>query len=263
MLSYCGPIDDAAVPFLRQVIEATPKHRRRLAVQLETTGGFIESAERMVNVFRHHYRTVDFLITSYAMSAGTVLVMSGNDIYMDYAATLGPIDPQLLRPDNRRFVPALGYLEQFSRLIERSASGVLTDAELAYLLRNFDPGELYQYEQARDLSVALIEDWLARYKFKDWRVTAGSGTRVTSAMKRARAKDVALKLNETQRWHSHNRGISMDVARRDLKLQIIDIDDNAELSDALRVYNQLMLNYRMARGHHEFIVVWEDGYHGH
>ena len=197
------------------------------------------------------------------MSAGTVLVMSGDAIYMDYAATLGPIDPQLARPNSRLYVPALGYLQQFQRLIDKSAKGTLTDAELHYLLRNFDPAELYQYEQARDLSIALLKEWLVKYKFKNWRVTADTKTKVTPAMRRARAEEIATRLNDTEHWHSHSRGISMVVARRDLKLLINDIDENAKLSNALREYNTLLLDYRMKRGHDYFAVVWPGGYHGH
>ena len=77
--------------------------------------------------------------------------MAGDAIWMDYASTLGPIDPQIRR--NGQYVPALGYLEQYQRLVDKSANGDLTTAELAYLVQNFDPAELFQYEQERDLSI--------------------------------------------------------------------------------------------------------------
>lgn len=51
------------------------------------------------------------------MSAGTVLVMSGNKIYMNYFSVLGPIDPQIERPGGT-MVPGLGYLIKYDRLIE-------------------------------------------------------------------------------------------------------------------------------------------------
>ena len=38
-----------------------------------------------------------------------------------------------------RMVPALGYLEQYQRLIERSQQGLITTAELSYLIARFDP----------------------------------------------------------------------------------------------------------------------------
>ena len=46
------------------------------------------------------------------MSAGTILCMSGDKIFMDYASILGPIDPQVPTPDTGDYVPALGYLDK-------------------------------------------------------------------------------------------------------------------------------------------------------
>jgi ClpP class serine protease len=83
-------------------------------VILEPGGGHITVAERMASIFRHHYSRVEFTVPTYAMSAGTVLVMSGNAIHMDYASFLGPIDPQV-RGKKEQWVPALGYLEYFKR----------------------------------------------------------------------------------------------------------------------------------------------------
>lgn len=72
------------------------KRPKRLCVVIETTGGQIEAVERIYNVFRRHYEFVSFVVPSFAYSAGTVLVLSGDEIYMDYFSVLGPIDPQYL-----------------------------------------------------------------------------------------------------------------------------------------------------------------------
>lgn len=263
LLTYTGPIDDYLAVLIKKALEMIKRKKRRLVVNLETYGGYIESAERIANMLRHHYSFVDFVVTSFAMSAGTVLVMAGDNIYMDYSATLGPIDPQLPRPDRGDItVPALGYLEQYQRLIEKSRDGTISPAELAYLLQNFDPGELYAYEQARDLSIALLEEWLVKYKFKNWKVTEDQKIAVSTAMKRKRAAEIARKLNDTKRWHSHSRGITMQVARHDLKLMINDLDDTPDIRDALANYNNLLIDYRMRQGHQQFVIDWVGGYFG-
>jgi ClpP class serine protease len=82
----------------------------------------MESAERIARVFRADYRLVEFIVPGYAMSAGSILVMSGDAIHMDYASILGPIDPQIRQPGSDRFVPALGCLKQFQRFIDKSAT---------------------------------------------------------------------------------------------------------------------------------------------
>lgn len=263
-LTYMGPIIDDTPDLFRLAVEDHDfQEHEKLLILLETNGGYVEAAERIVTITRHHYLTVDFLVLSHAMSAGTVLAMSGDDIYMDYASMLGPIDPQLGRPGSSTLVPALGYLEQYQRLVDKSRHGTLTSAELAYLIENFDPAEMYRYEQARDLSIALLEEWLVNFKFNDWTVTETRQEPVTDEMKRDRAREIATKLNDTAKWHSHNRGISMDMARRELNLRIEDIEDTSGLHEALTHYATLLYDYKTRRGNEFFVLHWKGGYHGH
>lgn len=224
------------------------KQRTRLVVVLTTNGGYIETVQRIVETLRHHYEHVGFIIPNYAFSAGTVLAMSGDDIYMDYYSRLGPIDPQVLN-DKNRWVPALGYLIQWDRLIEKSAAGTLTLAEAHLMIEGFDQAALYQYEQARTLSIALLEEWLAKYKFKNWVQTETHKRRVTDAKRRKRARDIAEALSETEKWHSHGTGISMEVLRRDLNLVIDDLEKDPAQWAGIRQYDGLLSDYMAKRGH--------------
>ena len=213
---------------------------------LETNGGYIEVTERVVQTIRSHYSLVNFIIPSHAYSAGTVLAMSGDDIYMDYFSRLGPIDPQL--PKDDKMVPALGYLIQYERMIEKSKKGILTTAELAYFVEKCDPAELYMYEQARQLSITLLKEWLVDYKFKNWIKTETRGKKVTSAMKKARASAIARILNKTEYWHTHGRGISINVLREKLKLKINDFSKKENLNSKLKDYYNLLTDYMGRRG---------------
>lgn len=259
ILTYLGPMYPPADDAIKDTVESVTGRRKALMVILETGGGYITVADSIANIFRHHYKRVDFLVPTYAMSAGTVLVMSGDAIHMDYASTLGPIDPQV-KNRAEQWVPALGYLEQFDRLVEKSKAGTLTTAELTYLLQNFDPAELYQYEQEQELSTALLKEWLVKYKFKNWKVTETSGTKVTKQMRVDRAVDIAKKLNDTNRWHSHSRGITMEILRRDLKLLIDDFGENPQLAAPVHDYFRLLQDYRLRRGHYTFVIHTRGGY---
>ena len=148
----------------------------------------------------------------------------------------------------------LGYLEQYQRLVDKSAAGTLTTAELVYLVQNFDAAELYRYEQERELSIALLEDWLVRYKFKNWRQTETRKIKVTKKMRSERAREVAEMLNKTDRWHSHSRGIPMEVLRRDLNLLIDDFDSDATLGPAVHDYYRLLKDYAIRRSHYTFVL---------
>ncbi len=90
------------------------------------------------------------------------------------------------------------------------------------MVDGFDVAELYHYEQARELSVALLKEWLVKYKFKKWTHTETSRTVVTKEMKEQRAVDIARTLNDPSRWHSHGSGISMEVLQTELKLKVED-----------------------------------------
>ncbi len=257
VLTYMGPIYRPADDSIKDAIEAIDNRRESLMVVLETPGGHIDVAERMARIFRHHYERVEFLVPSYAMSAGTVLVMAGDAIHMDYAATLGPIDPQVSKGEG--LVPALGYLEQYERLVRKSAEGTLTTAELAYMVQNFDPAELYRYEQERELSIALLKEWLVSYKFKDWKTTTTRGKTVTRKMRTDRAGTIARQLNKTDRWHSHNRGIPMEVLRNDLNLLIDDFGSNAKLRQTVHDYYRLLKDYAVMRLGHDLFVLHRRG----
>lgn len=238
------PIDD----LIRVRMDDLSGKRDNLLVILETEGGSIETTERIADVFRHHYKgEISFLIPNFAMSAGTVLVMSGDRILMDYYSILGPIDPQIPNAEGD-LVPGLGYLEKYQQLVKKTD---LTAAELAFLLDKFDPAKLHWLEQAREHGVDLLKKWLVQYKFKNWTKTATRGVKVTDAMKVKRAKEIASKLNNTKLWRSHGRGLSIDVVRNTLNLLVEDYGTEpglAELNKRVTAYYRLLKDYMGRRG---------------
>jgi hypothetical protein len=140
---------------------------------------------------------------------------------MDYFSCLGPIDPQVVR--DGKLVPALSYLIQYDRLIEKAASGTLTNAEFA-ILNKFDQAELHQFEMSRDLSISLLEKWLAAYKFKDWTVTETRKQPINAADRKRRAQEIAKLLMDNRKWGSHGRGIPMAALRDALS---VNMDETA------------------------------------
>ena len=236
---------------LRSTIETRfGKARRpnRATIVLTTVGGYIEVVRRMVDTLRRHYEEVEFIVPNFAYSAGTVFVMSGDAIHMDYYSRLGPIDPQVPSQDGAAMVPALGYVERYNELINKADAGQLNVAELHVLIGGFDQAQLYQYEQERELSISLLQEWLCNYKFKNWIVTDTRQQQVTDDMRQQRAKEIASALNNTSRWHSHVHGISKDVLECELKLQIDDFGERPELSNKIHNYQGLLTDYMARRG---------------
>ncbi|MXW13522.1 MAG: serine dehydrogenasease [Rhodothermaceae bacterium] len=218
-----------------------------LIVMLQTSGGLMETVERLVAVMRTHYNQVSFVIPNFAYSAGTVLALSGNNIYMDYYSVLGPIDPQILSKDGSRWLPGLGILAKFDEICEKinqAKPGEDCRAELAYLVRQFEPEQLFAIEQAKQHGITLITEWLPKYKFKKWTKTETNRNKVTDPMRKRRAEEIAQVLGDASRWHSHGRGISMrELGENDLKLKIDDFGADEELSNTIRNYHGLAVDY--------------------
>lgn len=247
VLMVMGGIQFSLDETVREAVEHIAERRPKIAVVLETPGGFVEIAERIVKVLRHNYATVDFFVPNRAMSAGTVLVMAGDAIYMDYFSCLGPIDPQLQKDDGS-LVPALGYLEAFDELMAKAAAGGLNTAEMTYLVSKFDPADIAQYRHQRALAISMLEKWLTTYKFKNWTKTRTRGLEVTPAMKTERATQIGEKLNSTADWHSHGRSLTMDILDQELNLQIDDFGADKALADAVKSYYRLVIDYAARLG---------------
>ena len=236
-----GPIIPGGDVLLRNALEALPDKRDSVVMILNTSGGVVEIVERMVTALRQAYKSMTILVPDRAMSAGTILALSADHIFMDYFSCLGPIDPQVER--GGKLVPALSFIRQFERLNQKAAQGDLTVAEYA-LLSKFDPGEIHQFEQARELSVELLIKWLSRYKFKDWRRTESRDEVVTADMREKRAKEIADRLSDTERWHSHGRAIDMVTLQEEVGLKIDDLAAlPAGIMQCVRNYFELLKDY--------------------
>ncbi len=250
ILGFNGPLIFGVDDVIRDAVEKMrqgSERRDKLVVVLTTSGGYIEVVQRIAETLRSHYGTVEFVVPNYAYSGGTVLVMSGNAIHMNYYSRLGPIDPQV-STDKGKQVPALGYLIQWERLLKKAREGELTTVEAQLMIDGFDQAELYQFEQANRLSIALLKEWLAKYKFKNWQVTETRKCAVTDEDRTRRAEEIGTQLSDTERWHLHGYGISIEVLRRELNLVIDDFDEKPDIAKKIRDYYGLLDDYMGRRG---------------
>lgn len=251
VIAYVGQIHPILIQpfleFIESVVDKKPSEQeypKRLVLVLNTPGGVAETVEKMVEIIRHHYSEIYFIVPNAAMSAGTIFCMSGDKIYMDYSSSLGPIDPQVPTNDGR-LVPALGYIDKVNEFIEKARDERgLSDAELI-MLKSLDLAMLRRYEQARELSISLLKMWLVKYKFKDWTEhrSTNPGVPVTEEEKQERADKIAQLLSDNKTWHSHGRMIGIGTLRDSLKLEIEDYTDDKDLRRTIRTYSELLTEY--------------------
>ena len=259
VILYSGVIAPPFVRAFRNFLEGvrgrSKRKGKRLAIVLRTGGGSVETVERYVDIARHLYNDISFVVPDAAMSAGTVWCMSGDRVYMDYSSCLGPIDPQVPAPGTQEFIPAQGYLEKVRELSEKPE---LTEADVV-MLRGIDLARLSLYEQARELSLDLLQHWLVRYKFKDWKKHSGSGNAVTPQEKSERANEIARILSDNSVWHSHGRAINIERLQI-LRLKVEDYSGEQELRQCIRTYHDFLVLHGQRMGrlltlHHHSISI--------
>jgi ClpP class serine protease len=85
-------IDDSEA-VLRAIRQTPPD--AAIDLLLHTPGGLVLASEQIAYAVRAHSGKVTVLVPHYAMSGGTLIALAADEIVMDEAAVLGPVDPQL------------------------------------------------------------------------------------------------------------------------------------------------------------------------
>jgi hypothetical protein len=222
------------VPFHDQLSNL---HGTQLDLILETGGGSGEVAEDIVRSVHKRYESVAIIVPGWAKSAGTIIAMAGDEILMEPASSLGPIDAQISWQGKVFSADALiEGMEKIKR--EVLATGTLNRAYIP-MLQALSPGDLQSAENALGFAQTLVADWLARYKFRSWERHSSTGEVVTGEEKRGRAEEIARELCNHKKWLTHGRSIKMD----DLEasgLRITDYSTQPHLAEAIRRYHTLV-----------------------
>jgi ClpP class serine protease len=85
-------IDDAESVLM--AIHETPAGRP-IDIILHTPGGMVLAAQQIAAALADHDGKVTAIVPHYAMSGGTLIALSADEILLDAHAALGPVDPQL------------------------------------------------------------------------------------------------------------------------------------------------------------------------
>lgn len=211
--------------------------KRSVDVILETTGGLAEAAEDIVRLLRTRFSRVGFIIPGRAMSAGTIMAMSGDEILMEPASSLGPIDAQMTWQG--KMISAHAMLAGFDKIKQEVEEKNRLNHAYIPMLQTISPGELQACENAQSFSESLVSKWLYQYKFGRWNTHSGTQQLVTDAEKKERATEIAKKLCDHGHWLTHARSIKIEDLR-EMGLRIIDYSKRKALYDAVRRYHILL-----------------------
>lgn len=202
--------------------------RKKLDFYIETPGGSGTTAEDIVTFLHTKFETVNFIIAGEAKSAGTLMAMSADDIYMTDSGSLGPIDAQMRI--GRSVISAFDYVNWINEKREAVKNGIPLNAVDATMIAQITPGELEGAVNSLNFAIDKLKEWLPKYKFKNWTITETSKTHVTSDKKIQRADDIATEMANHKRWRDHGKSLKI-ADLESLGLKINRIDDDESLAD--------------------------------
>ena len=204
------------------------KELERLDFYVETPGGSAEAVEDIVRCLRQRCSYISFVVSGEAKSAGTIMVLSGDEILMTETGSLGPIDAQIRI--GRSTISARDYLEWVKKKHAEAEKNSILNPFDATMVAQITPGELGGVYHSLKFAEDLVKEWLPQYKFKNWEQTESRKIPVTFGMKTTRAEQIAQDLMDRKRWRSHGRSIKIDDLE-DIGLKITRIDDDSALKD--------------------------------
>lgn len=221
----------------QKMVNSIPEHIKEIDILLVTPGGSAQQVAKFVDKLRPRFEKVSFIIPNVAMSAGTIFVMSGNEIIMDPQSYIGPIDPQIPNRDGA-YIPAQAILtlvediqQRGQTQIDQGKSPQWTDLQL---LRQTDARDIGNAINASKYSIDLVTEYLYLYKFADWNVHASTGNPVTPEEKKARSKEIAELLCAHSLWKSHGRGINRHDVKNTCRIEITHTETIQGLERATR-----------------------------
>jgi hypothetical protein len=189
---------------------------------IETPGGSGEAAEEIAKFLRKKFDEVNFVVAGESKSAGTILVLSGDNIYMTETGSLGPIDAQVRI--GRSVVSAHDYKEWVDLKMQEAAKQGSLNPFDAIMVAQISPGELYGVINSLEFSKDLVKHWLEVHKFKKWKVTRSNRKPVTPEMRKNRAHEVAEMFCDHTTWRTHGRSLKIEDLEEVLIIKKIDED---------------------------------------
>jgi hypothetical protein len=181
---------------------------------LHTPGGEIAATESIIDYLRAMFGDIRAIIPQLAMSAGTMVACSCNEIVMGKQSSLGPIDPQL------NGLPAHGIIEEFRRAQREIKLHPERVPVWQPIIAKYQPTLIGECEKAIKWSQEMVFERLKTCMFKG---------QVDAAR---RAKRVIKELGDHALTKSHSRHISIDRAKQ-IGLKILDMESDQKLQDAV------------------------------
>ena len=154
VLCFYGDMDPESLQTVRSIAPQL-KAFNKLSVLLDSPGGYIEDAYRIVLTLREYAKDIEVLVPQWAKSAATFFCLAVNTIYLGQHGELGPLDPQRFNlQGSARPVSALESFKALDQLLNYSLDSL--DGIVRRLLMNAPMDIPYAIEHAQPLFAAIV-----------------------------------------------------------------------------------------------------------
>jgi hypothetical protein len=230
-----GIVDMDILPFA-EMVEKAPDGDG-VDLWIDTPGGDATVVNKFSDIVRGKYDDIQIFVINQAMSAGTVWAMSGDGLWMDSRAALGPIDPQVRGKDGQ-YVPLQAMLVLVEEIEHRAKESLAAGQQPRWtdrmILANLDAKALGNAYSISRWIAQLAAELLYKYKFRHW-THHSNGKVVTPDERRARAQEIGELLASHGEWKSHSHGISREILRNSpLRLKVESTEGVKGLSETFR-----------------------------
>jgi hypothetical protein len=190
----------------------------KLDLLLHTGGGSAEATEAIVSYLRQKFMHIRIIIPQAAMSAGTMLALSADEIVMGKQSSIGPIDPQFILQTSVgvQALPAQAILEQFNLAQKDCSDNPKHLSSWIPMLNQYGPALLVRCKNQIEFSQELAKNWLNSYMFK--------------GQKSDMPNSISEFLSDHKNFKTHGKHLNMEEARN-LGLKIISLEEDNKYQD--------------------------------
>lgn len=203
---------------------------RGLDLILHSPGGEVAATESIIHYIRSKFRSnVRVFVPQLSMSGGTMIALTGQEIWMGLHSNLGPIDPQFGSQ------PAQLIIDEFDRAAEEIAREPNRIAVWRPILEQIHPTFLSTCESAIQWSKEIGERTLTEGMFKD------------DPDAQTKASNIVKGLTDHSKNRNHGKHLHRDDCE-DLGLKIRHVEPDSDIQDALlTVHHCFMISLMNSR----------------
>jgi len=216
---------------------------------LHTPGGNLTATESIVDYLRKMFgNDIRAIIPQIAMSAGTMIACSCQEIIMGKQSNIGPIDPQF------GGIPAHGVIAEFNEALKQVKDDPETIPIWQVIVSKYHPTFLGECQKAIELSTEIVSDWLNTNMFSD----------LPKEERATRVQKIIDALNNHDDTKTHARHIHLQSAKQiGLKILTLEEDfDNTFQDLVLTIHHAFMHTFsnspaiKIVENHNENAIVY-------